>query len=81
MTREALLDEILRLEPEERIELLEAAWDIVSFDQESRSGPEGYRQLPSHRPHEPLHVVGVPHRLPVPEEDDPPLPVHDPGRR
>ena len=50
MTKEALLDEILRLAPEERLELLEAAWDVVSVDQESIPVPQWHRQVLAERP-------------------------------
>jgi len=40
MTRQALLSEILRLPPEERIELLGEAWDAVASDPEEVPVPE-----------------------------------------
>lgn len=40
MTRQALLSEILRLPPEERIELLGDAWDAVASDPEEVPVPE-----------------------------------------
>lgn len=42
MTKESLLDEILRLAPEARLEFLEMAWAVVSVDPETtreRAGP------------------------------------------
>lgn len=40
MTRQALLSEILRLPPEERIELLGEAWDAISAAPEEVPTPE-----------------------------------------
>ena len=40
MTREALLSEILRLPPEERIELLGAAWDTIAASPQDVPIPE-----------------------------------------
>jgi len=40
MTKQALLDEILRLPPEERIELLGEAWDAIAASPEDVPIPE-----------------------------------------
>jgi putative addiction module component (TIGR02574 family) len=40
MTKEALLNEILRLSPEERIDLLGEAWDAIAASSEDVPIPE-----------------------------------------
>jgi putative addiction module component (TIGR02574 family) len=40
MTKEALLSEILRLPPEERVQLLGEAWDAVAANPENVPVPE-----------------------------------------
>jgi putative addiction module component (TIGR02574 family) len=44
MTREALLSEILRLPPEDRIELLGEAWDAIAASPEDVPIPEWHIQ-------------------------------------
>jgi putative addiction module component (TIGR02574 family) len=44
MTREALLSEILRLPPEERIELLGDAWDTIAASPQDVPIPEWHVQ-------------------------------------
>lgn len=44
MTRQALLSEILRLPPEERIELLGEAWDAIAASPEEVRIPEWHVQ-------------------------------------
>jgi putative addiction module component (TIGR02574 family) len=44
MTKQALLTEILRLPPEERIELLGEAWDAIAASPEEVAIPEWHVQ-------------------------------------
>jgi putative addiction module component (TIGR02574 family) len=44
MTKQALLTEILRLPPEERIELLGEAWDTIAASPEEVAIPEWHVQ-------------------------------------
>lgn len=44
MTRQAILSEILRLPPEERIELLGEAWDAIAADPDDVPIPEWHVQ-------------------------------------
>jgi putative addiction module component (TIGR02574 family) len=53
MTREALLAEILRLPPEERIELLRDAWDAIAASPHEVPMPAWHAAVLEKRPSEP----------------------------